>query len=291
MDNLSKILQIIHNAPESFTDHLYKVEKDIYEAILNIIKGIDTDSSGNIKPSTSNLKKLNEIKMKLDKILLSKEYQSYVKEFVKEFNVIATLQNSLFESNKPISKNITETAINNTLDTLTGKGYTSTVINKLRDVIQTSIISGGSYKDLTDHLNKLLISSDDKHSIIKKQIQTPAVDALSVFSAEHTKLITDDLGLDWFMYVGSNKTTTREFCEHLTEKKYVHKSEIPSIVEGLIDGHQCKAGKNGLPLGMFEDTNAANFQVNRGGYNCGHQLVPISKEAVPIHLRSKFENI
>ncbi len=104
--------------------------------------------------------------------------------------------------------------------------------------------------------------------------------------------MTDDLGLEWFEYVGSNIETTREFCEHLTEKRYVHKSEIKTILKGDIDGHQCEIyEKTGLPKGMIEGTTEQNFQVNCGGWNCRHQLVPVAKEAVPKVLRDKIKEI
>ncbi len=106
--------------------------------------------------------------------------------------------------------------------------------------------------------------------------------AISQYAGENNKLMTDDLGLEWFEYVGSNIETTREFCEHLTEKRYIHKSEIKTILKGKIDGHQCEIyEKTGLPKGMIEGTNEQNFQVNCGGWNCRHQLVPVAKEAVP----------
>lgn len=102
--------------------------------------------------------------------------------------------------------------------------------------------------------------------------------------------MTDDLGLEWFEYVGSNIETTREFCEHLTEKRYIHKSEIKTILKGEIDGHQCAMNeRTGLPKGMIEGTTEQNFQVNCGGWNCRHQLVPVAKEAVPKEIRAKFE--
>lgn len=286
--DLQYLLKIITNAPDDFIEQLSKTEQDIYKKVLNIVKDLDITSSGNIKTSTANLKKINEIKTQLGKSLLSKEYLSSVKEFARQFQVISSLQNKLFETQKPITKTLTETAVDNTIDTLTGKGYADTVVNKLRDVIQTSITSGGSYSDLTENLNRLIVGDKENQSIIKRQVQTPVVDALSIYSAEHMKIITDDLNYEWFEYVGSNKLTTRELCEHLTLKRYIHISEIPMIVTGMIDGHQCKLGKNGLPLGMFEDTNAQNFRVNRGGYNCGHQLYPISKNKVPLYLRLKY---
>jgi hypothetical protein len=103
-------------------------------------------------------------------------------------------------------------------------------------------------------------------------------------------MISDRLQSEWYQYVGSNLTTTREFCEHLTKKRYVHKSEIPELLKGNIDGHQCKIySATGLPQGMIEGTNEENFIVYRGGYNCGHELIPVSEATVPVSIRQKIQ--
>lgn len=112
----------------------------------------------------------------------------------------------------------------------------------------------------------------------------------SIFTGQNNKLLTDDLDTEWFMYTGSNIETTREFCQHLTEKKYIHRSEIPTILTGKIDEHQCAIyEKTGLPYGMIEGTTPENFQVNCGGWNCRHQLVPVADAVVPSDVRRRFE--
>jgi hypothetical protein len=104
--------------------------------------------------------------------------------------------------------------------------------------------------------------------------------------------MTKDLGLEWFMYTGSNIETTREFCEVLTKKKWIHKSEIPTILTGKIDDYQCEIyPKTGLPKGMIADTTPENFQCNCGGWNCRHQLIPVAEAAVPADVRAKFKQI
>lgn len=111
-----------------------------------------------------------------------------------------------------------------------------------------------------------------------------------IFTGQNNKLLTDDLDTDWFMYTGSNIETTREFCQHLTEKKYIHRSEIPTILTGKIDEHQCAIyEKTGLPYGMIEGTTPENFQVNCGGWNCRHQLIPVADAVVPADVRRRFE--
>jgi hypothetical protein len=77
----------------------------------------------------------------------------------------------------------------------------------------------------------------------------------------------------------------------LTKKRFVHKSEIPELLKGHIDGHKCKIYEaTGLPMGMIEGTTAENFIVYRGGYNCGHELIPVNEAAVPKEIRAKFSS-
>jgi GNAT superfamily N-acetyltransferase len=135
-------------------------------------------------------------------------------------------------------------------------------------------------------------STSTNAGLLAQHSGTYAHDAINDFMGQRNKIIGEDLGLEWYMYVGSNLTTTREFCEHLTKKKYVHKSEIPTILSGDIDGHECEIyAKTGLPLGLKDGTTPENFIVHRGGWNCGHQLVPVAPEAVPEDVRKKIEEV
>jgi hypothetical protein len=126
---------------------------------------------------------------------------------------------------------------------------------------------------------------------------TYATTALSQYTGQHNQLLTKDLGLEWFMYVGSNIETTREFCEVLTKKKWIHKSEIPTILQGKIempDGEIVEVAiydKTGLPKGMIADTTPENFQCNCGGWNCRHQLIPVADAVVPSDMRARFKQI
>ncbi len=147
-------------------------------------------------------------------------------------------------------------------------------------------------KNLQSYIDKY--HCDTIQSIVTKWVPasdatTYATTALSQFTGQNNKLLTDDLGCEWFMYTGSNKETSREFCIQLTAKKFIHKSEIPTILTGRIDDYQCAIyEKTGLPYGMIEGTTADNFQCNCGGWNCRHQLVPIADALVPASLRAKF---
>jgi|GEM_PF-1444970 len=181
-------------------------------------------------------------------------------------------------------------AVDNVTTNLTGAGLQASVTDKINDMLLRAVTSGAKYADLTKELHEHLTKTDKGSGALSKYANTYATTAISQYAGENNKILTDDLGLEWFEYVGSNIETTREFCDHLTEKRYIHKSEIKTILKGKIDGHQCEIyEKTGLPKGMIEGTTEQNFQVNCGGWNCRHQLVPVAKEAVPLDIRAKFE--
>ncbi len=43
--------------------------------------------------------------------------------------------------------------------------------------------------------------------------------------------------------------------------------------------------KTGLPYGFIEGTNESTFFINRGGYQCSHQIFATIAEGVPQEIR------
>jgi hypothetical protein len=115
-------------------------------------------------------------------------------------------------------------------------------------------------------------------------------DSLNQYAANYTKIVTEDLGLEYFVWAGALVENSRDLCKELVHKKFIHKSEIPDILSGKIGGKKIPTNpKTGLPYGMIPGTDEDNFMVNRGGYQCNHLPAPVSKFRVPKDIREKFE--
>ncbi|MDR0581380.1 MAG: hypothetical protein LBG31_00280, partial [Prevotellaceae bacterium] len=243
---------------------------------LNIVAGID------------NLKLLNKIKGKLERVIFNKEYIRDVADFVRAYSAVAEMQNDYFKGQdknfkaKDYHSALKQVAVNNTIDGLTESGVRANVLRPINDLLLTGITSGQSYAQLEEALRKTLTETEGNPGALSRYAKTYATDSINQFSREYLTVISSDLGYEWYVYRGSNKATTREFCEHMRKKEFVHKSEFPDILRGKIDGHQCRIyDKTGLPYGMKEGTNVDNLTANCGGWNCGHQLVPLREESVP----------
>jgi len=292
--DINKISNILNDAPVEFQDKIPNIEQKIFKDISVLLKDLKTDSSGNIKPSIENLRIINEIKTKLGKIVVSKEYSKLVNDFVSNIPAISNFQTSMNGLPTDARKMMTAVAkaqIDNTLESLIGNGYKETVVNQLYNTLLTNVITGGSYADMTEQLRNQLITTPDSQGMLSRYAKTYVTDTLGIFAGQGNSMIANALGSEWFQYVGSNIKTTREFCEHLTKKRYVHISEFQTLLDGNIDGHQCKINQaTDLPMGMKDDTTVDNFIVNRGGWNCGHELKPVNELSVPKYLRDKFQN-
>lgn len=309
MANISKadMLNKVDNASDQFAGVITKTEKAIFDSAVALIKKLDIDSQGHIRITTANLKLLSDIKSRLGKLTKSKEYLKGVKELVKAFDDIYHAQVSYYSTQfakKTLSDNakkkfaaMQRIAVTNTIEGLTGSGVNANVTEELSKILLRAVTTGAKYSDLVDEFRSKLISSGDNISALAKYANTYATTALTQYAGQNNKLFTDDLGTEWFEYVGSQIETTRELCNTLLEHHpYIHQSEIKDILAGRITdqktGEIIEIGMNpktGLPKGMIEGTTPDNFQVNVGGWNCRHQLVPIAKEAVPKEIRERYE--
>lgn len=299
MTELQTVIDTLDKAADSFDSIANAEQKKIYEEVLTLSKDLETDSLGKVKQSIANLKRLTQIKAKLAALSKDKEWVAGLTHFAQYFGILQKQQNAYFADHFPsltLSKTAKEKhelqkqlAVQNTMEALMGDGLKANVTDKLNDILLRAVTTNAKFADLQEELRTHLLGKDGGQGAFARYATTYATTALSQFTGQNNKLLTDDLDCEWFMYTGSNKETTREFCQQLTAKKFIHKSEIPTILTGKIDDYQCAIyPKTGLPYGMIEGTTPDNFQCNCGGWNCRHQLVPVADALVPAALRAKF---
>jgi hypothetical protein len=299
MARFEDILKKIDAAISKFQKRIPAIQRAIFADLEDYLKKLDT-SNGRIKTTVANLRIINSIKSRLQKIILSPEYIRDVKEFAKAFSEITVLQNEYWrqvESSfkpKTFLKEVRNQAIADTVRNLTESGIGATISEQIATILRNNITAGGSYSELTRQLRESILDTANEGSLQKytKQITT---DAINQYNAQYTQAVSSDLGFEWFAYQGSDILTTRPFCDAMTDFRYFHISRVPDLLKAkdlyyMKDGKKTKVpiyDKTKLPHGMIPGTNSANFFVNRGGYNCGHQIRPVSAALVPADIKEQ----
>ena len=272
----------------------------MFDAISEQVQRLDLTSDGNVRTTAKNLSILASIKAKMIRVLVTPEYKEQVKEFAKAFNEVTVLQNSYWKEQeakfKPrkVLTALRKQAISDTVNQLTESGIGVNVGERITEMLKASITSGGSYKKLTASLRDGLLNTEQKGYLNRyaKQITS---DSITQYNAQYTRVVSSDLGYQWFKYDGTDIDTTRHFCDALTDDPYFHISELPRIltVEGLYysdEGVKKKVPvnpKTNLWYGAIPNTNADTFFVNRGGYQCKHAIRPVAERQVPADVKAK----
>ena len=295
MTDLEKLIQAVDGAIDEFDNSLPFIEKDIANKVEILISKLDT-RQGKIRPTVKNLRALKELRKEIQKILNSGKYNLAFENLEKSLVTITDANENYFSkmvedfAAPEVLKEVKSVTLLEMSESLKGSGINSNVIDGMLDIIKNDIYGSANFYDLNKSLREFIISEPDIPSRLARWSKQVVTDTMHQYSATYQQIITDDLGLEWFEYVGGLVKDSRCICDKLVKKHFIHKSEIPEILKGNVDGKHCEIyPKTGLPQGMIADTNKDNIQIYRGGYNCRHLMPAVSKERVPKDIRAKFE--
>jgi hypothetical protein len=255
---------------------LPKANSELTDAVLELFYQLDKDPSGSIKASVENLKKIDNFKSTINRILVDGKYGESVSNYINGFtegsgilnDYFGTIVNT-FKANNELYGAILESNINSTIDSLLGKGIQSNFTDTLTDVLRNSITSGTSKRDFVETLNANL---DNETGILSRYVKQTASDSITQFNSHYITTISNDLGLKYYYYKGTKIRDTRPFCSRLAGK-YITEEQLKDFVQQQMTLNGGK-GWNG----MWKGENWGNFSIYRGGYGCRHYLIPVSKE-------------
>ena len=298
---IRQITDLIEARIDAWNSKMPKLQEDAYKVVLELSAELET-SNGQIKPSVKNIKTIAKIKEELDKTIFNKEYQDDLDAIIEDYKTISELQRDYFTATvgkykvPSVLEQIQQLAQDSVIEQLGQDSIGANFTGPIKDILVKNVTSGGSRAEFIEQAREFMLNTDTGDGKLVRYTKQIVTDSLNQFSANYNATLTDDLGLVWYKYDGSLKDTSRPLCDALIAAKqscmpYIHKSQLEEIVSGNICGEQVPIyDKTGLPAGMIAGTNASNFRINRGGYNCNHQLYPVSAAIVPKELRDKFKN-
>lgn len=294
MTEISNIIDTIDKVQTDFDKTIDSAQKRMLSEVLKLTQELDI-KNGVVQSSVRNLKLIATIKQKLNKAVVDKKYLNDIDKLAQGFESIQASQIAYFSTiaGKPAIEKyniVKELAIQNTVDQLTESGIDANVTSKLKDILLKSVTSGGKYADVVTEMKDFLSDNEKGSGALKRYAQTYTTTALNQYAGQNNKLMTDESGAKWYVYRGSLRETSREWCVHMEEKEFIHESEFSTVVSGNVDGFECEIyDKTGLPKGMIDGTNANNLTINCGGWNCNHKLIPVMDSYVPKNLRDKLK--
>lgn len=284
----------IQKSIEAFTEGLPEVEKRQFDKVYALLKNLSLDSEGHIitqgKLGLENLKIINRVKSQLASVIDLPIYQDKVVDLNSALSRVSANQTTYYSETfsgftrpNTISK-IQEIAFSDTVDSLVGSGVNENVVKESSMIVEKGIRDGANFRTMVDQLKDKMLGNEKVEPKLISYAKQVITDNLSGFARNYHAIVTNDLGLEWFVWVGALVASSRPVCIACVKKHFIHKSEFSQIARGVVDG--VFVGTQG----MFSGTTGENLEYRCGGHNCEHQLVPVPSSIVPKELRDLFES-
>jgi hypothetical protein len=264
----------IKEAVEELNVVIEKAQNSIYKYALQQLKELDVDPDGYVRQSAANRKIIRGVNKVFDEGITQSGYVNGLNKFIKTINVLDQINDGYFKgigdaftADSSLIKALQKQTITNIENLLLNNGLEAQIRDPLVNTLFQNVTSGGSYSGMVDQLKiyvKGTTETDGKLLRYTKQITT---DALNNYARSYQSGIGSALGLEFYQYVGGLMSESREFCRDRVND-YFHYKEIESWANLSWQGKRI-------------DTTESSIFIYAGGWNCQHQIIPVSTVVVP----------
>ena len=289
-DNIDLVNDKIEKEVTKFLEGVDKSESGIFNRMLSIVKELETNPDGSIKQTVKNLKLLARVRKTIENEVITDAYIKRVGTLNNQFPAIAQLNNGYFKGieaafnpNKELFKEIVKNSIASTSASLLDSGIDENVINPIVRIVDDSVTSGSTFSDMIDELRLVIKGDEERLGQLRRYSQQITQDALNQFNASYNETIARDLDLEWYLYSGGRRKTSRPFCKKYAGR-YFHRKEVEDFGRRIdLDGTGLCGGssKTDLCAGRIKGTNSSNIFRYRGGYFCKHLYKATLIDSVP----------
>lgn len=272
---ITKGEQTILSAEKEFTKGIEQIESEILKEVIKILNVIDV-KNGKIQNSQAAIDFLNSMDKRIDDALRRSGYQSKVKDYLKNFDLIRRNNIDIHSvlNGENVSYDslaaITKIEVENTIEKLLGAGISRDFKIPIRESIYRNIILGSSIQDAKQTLESYIISNDGQASKLLRYTTQVARDSINQYDGSIQTIIKKELDLNDFIYSGSIFADSRCQCRYWVNKIKLPHEELIGEINIALDGGSlggCKCS------GMIPGTDINNFASNRGGYSCRHRAI------------------
>lgn len=276
--NVSDIEKEFINA---FRRALPTVEIRVAAEVITLLSRLRV-KDGAILPTEFNYVVAQEIREALGGIIYESGYLDLISGYAEGLAKVKAAQDAVFAQLGVTGMSDFQAVYNNSarlaIDTLSN-GAVSVQQQEFANLMNSAIGSSSNFADTVTAVRQNIAGTDEFKGRLEAYAGTYAKDAATVTNATYLDAVSTANGLDWFRYVGAIlDDDSREFCIERVGKTF-HRREIELWGEGVNTG--LKYPEAGMWPGMNRATTAKSIFALRGGYNCAHNFIPVSIDAVP----------
>lgn len=274
MDRLLKIIDKIAANIDKYPQDLVAAATDSEDLLTQLfevlIESMDY-SGGTLAATQRNFQLINQVDAIVSSLFQQSPYITGLSSYATGMGVQLSLVQEYFQAATELT-DVTkyQTAIRSiqarAIDGLTEQAINNSFAKPLKDILNQSITTGVTRKEVNTSLTNYIKGTPELDGKLTKYVKQISNDAFASVDRQVTKLISEDLGMEWWLYAGGTVKDSRKFCIE-RHGHYFHTREIESWVNLTWQGK--------APV------NEGTIFALVGGYNCQHILMPVTIDFVP----------
>ena len=288
-------IKLLETVPETIVTAAEKAQRDAWRKLGPLLAEMDVDATGNIRQTEDNIRRIGLITEELNKVLAGGEYKDAVQSFLASIDEgvqltdeIAKKINTSFEPDN-VQRQLLAISKQNAINAFFGSGLKENVTQPFLEQLTANVAARAPLNQAVKALQGVIEGTETTDGRLLANVRTTANTAQAIADRSYAAAVNEELGIEYFQYLGGEIPTTRPFCEH-REGAIFHRKEIEAWGDG-----KNSAGindiRNGTWDGRIDGTDSRSIFTFVGGWNCRHFLVPVIKQKVPpsVIARAKSE--
>jgi hypothetical protein len=290
---VARKIKLLETVPESIVTAAEKAQRDAWRKLGPLLAEMDVDATGNIRQTEDNIRRIGLITEELNKVLAGGEYRAAVQSFLASIDEgvqltddIAKKIDSTFEPDN-VQKQLLAISKQNAINAFFGSGLRDNVTVPFLEQLTANVAARAPLREAVKALQGVIEGTETTDGRLLANVRTTANTAQAIADRSYAAAVNEELGIEYFQYLGGEIPTTRPFCEH-REGAIFHRREIEAWGDG-----KNSAGINdirdGTWAGRIDGTDSRSIFTFVGGWNCRHFLVPVIAQRVPASVKARAE--
>lgn len=281
-DLSDRISSITSRAEERLEKTVSVTQRELFDQIQAHLSGLDLDKDGLIKQSAENRKRLQKVDRIFERAFKDSGYYARLDQYSGAINALTQVNEAYFNFildtftvDAHYLKSLQKGSIETIENLLANDGLEVAIKQPLKEILNQNVNSGAAFSDLLKQVREFIVGSPDREGKLMRYSKQISRDALFNFSRSMQESISENAGLEYYLYSGASRKDSRDFCASKAGA-YYHRTEIESWASQSWTGK--RAG-----------TTKSSIYIYLGGYNCEHSLIPVSKSVVPLQVVKRIE--
>lgn len=267
---------------DKLLDNIPDIQVNILGRIDRLLEEFSRDGE-NFTPEKTNRRKLLRLQSEIEEVLRNAGYYNRVETYISDLSRITANTIELHEDLNKIRvgqdrlNSVQSVYSQGVVDSMVTSGLNYNFIQPVTNMINQAITYGSGISELRQSLSDYVVGNEQHVGKLRSYLTVTARDTVTQMQGAQHQAVALAYKMPFIRYVGGELKDSRGQCVRWLGMRVIAVAELPDEIK-LANKNQknrVEKPKGHKWSGMIDGTTPENFLINRGGWGCLQQAIPV----------------